>query len=146
MISAISALSAVRHFAEMVSGLIKFHKRFQVSPLRLPGYAGHAAQPPAKTKSGLIKKRNYWRACSRVRWLWERFPTAMNSVMLSSEIAVNNHAHPPVTLPTNGASNKKLKRDSSEWSHRSNRKNGCCLAIMGGKEMSDKILVFGKDA
>jgi hypothetical protein len=33
--------------------------RFQVSPLRLPGYAGQAAQPPAWEAAGLINERNF---------------------------------------------------------------------------------------
>jgi hypothetical protein len=41
-------------------------KRFQVSPLRLSGYAGQAARPPAKTTAGLIDKRNFKKRISNI--------------------------------------------------------------------------------
>jgi hypothetical protein len=57
-----------------------------------------SAQPPAKSMAGLIKTVTYWESEISLKMLWERFPTAINSVEIPSKIVVGNHSHQELTL------------------------------------------------
>jgi K+-transporting ATPase A subunit len=47
--------------------------------------------------AGLIEEETYWEPEKSFRMLWERFPTAINSVGPTHVIVVKNHSHQPLT-------------------------------------------------